>query len=151
MTRERKYLNLTDTDIDTIIESFEYIITVADDPVFIKYIDKQYKNDLKEKGYNPKEIIIFCSQIYDFISKKRDKLRVKSDLKLNKDNLFELIFENMEFNLNNDIRFQLVILFEYSFSKHEIYDHLDNMEDNYKSMYDKYLSDYDNNNLDNTY
>jgi len=40
MTRERKYLNLTDTDIDTIIESFEYIITVADDPVFIKYIDK---------------------------------------------------------------------------------------------------------------
>jgi hypothetical protein len=40
MTRERKYLNLTDTDIDTIIDSFECIIKVADDPVFVNYIIK---------------------------------------------------------------------------------------------------------------
>lgn len=149
MTRERKYLNLTDTDIDEIIESFEHIMNVADSSKFHNYINKYHKIDIQERGYDPLEIVAFCKQVYAFVSKKRIKLRVKTDLKLNKDNLFGLIFTDDDFELNPNIRFWIAILFEFCFSKHEIYDHLDSMEENYKNMYDKYLSDYDLGNMEN--
>lgn len=151
MARTRKYLNLTDTDIDEIVDSFAKIIKLAGSDVFISYINEYYAADVEERGYDTTNIIDFCQQIYDFVSKKRDKLRVKTDLKLNKDNLFALIFANTDMQLNTNIRFWLVILFDFCFSKHEIYDHLDNIEETYKAMYDKYLSDYDLNCMETTY
>ena len=151
MARTRKYLNLTDTDIDEVISIFETLIVLAESSYFYEYISEYHKIDLEERGYDSTEIITFCNYIFDFVSKKRDKLRVKTDLKLNKDDLFGLIFTDSSFQLNKNIRFWVNILLEYNFSQYEIYDHLDTMEESYRSMYDKYLADYDLNNTESTY
>jgi len=105
MARVRKYLNLTDTDIDEVIESFGRVIQIADSDIFKEYLDEYHPQDLIDLKYDATEVITFCLYIYDFISKKRDKLRVKTDLKLNKDSLFALIFNDPAFKLNNNIRF----------------------------------------------
>ena len=147
MLRPRKYLNLTDTDIEEVLTNFETIINIADSTEFQFYINEYHIYDLKTKNYNSKKLVFFCTQIYNFIKKKKDKLRVKSDLKLNKEELFSVIFKELSVEIDDDLKFQIAILFDYQFAKHEIYDHLDNMEDNYKAMYDKYLFDYDLNKI----
>jgi hypothetical protein len=60
---------------------------------------------LKTKNYNSKKLVFFCTQIYNFIKKKKDKLRVKSDLKLNKEELFSVIFKELSVEIDNDLKF----------------------------------------------
>lgn len=151
MARTRKYLNLTDTDIDEVISIFNTLIKLADSDEFYNYINEYHSVDLEDRPYDATEIITFCNYIFDFVSKKRDKLRVKTDLKLNKDDLFSLIFTDETFKLNKNIRFWVNVLLDYNFSQYEIYDYLDNMEESYRSMYEKYLSEYDQNNTESTY
>jgi hypothetical protein len=61
--------------------------------------------DLETKEYDATGLIFFCTQIYNFIKKKKDKLRVKSDLKLNKEELFSVIFKEIEVDIDNNLKF----------------------------------------------
>jgi len=142
--RTLKYINLTDTDIDSTLESFNAIYQSIDDDKFIDYINNYYKNDQKIYPYNIEELQHFCNSIIKFITLKRNKLRIKTNLKLNKVDLFSNIFED-GYTISINVYFWINILFEYNFSKYEIYDNIDDMEDAYRGMYTDYLMEHDRN------
>ena len=146
--RELKYINFTDTDIDSILSSFEVIKNTASDVSFKKYIDTYYEKDQEQKEYVAEDIINFCDQVIDFINTKQSKLRVKTNLKLNKQLLFSSIFPE-DYNIPENLSFWISILFDYNFSKYEIYDDIENMEDTYKDMYCNYIMEQDKLKFDN--
>jgi hypothetical protein len=90
-------------------------------------------------------MIMFLVTIIDFIDKKKNKLRVRTDLKISKTQALALIFgegfDVSEFSEN--LRYYLADLMDFYFSKHEIFEHMDNMTDNYVTMYEEYLRNYD--------
>jgi hypothetical protein len=140
--RELKYVNFTDTDIDSILSSFEIIKKSALDVDFKKYINTYYKKDQEQKEFIVEDIVKFCNQVINFINTKQSKLRVKTNLKLNKQLLFSSIFPE-DYNMPENLKFWLGILFDYNFSKYEIYEDIENMEDTYKNMYCKYIMEQD--------
>lgn len=146
--RELKYINFTDTDIDSILSSFEIIKKTASDISFKKYIDTYYKNDQEQKEYVEDDIINFCNRVIDFINTKQLKLRVKTNLKLNKQLLFSSIFSE-DYNIPENLSFWINILFDYNFSKYDIYDDIENMEDTYRDMYCNYIIEQDKLKFDN--
>jgi len=90
-------------------------------------------------------MLLFLATLVDFVDKKKNKLRVRSDLKLNKDQVLPLIFGDIKDKISFDanLQYYLAVLMDFYFSKHEIYDHIENMEENYAKMYDEYLMNYD--------
>ena len=140
--RKLKYINLTDTDIESSLESFKVISKSIDDEKFIDYINNYYKNDQLKYTYNTKQLKHFCNSIITFITSKRDKLRIKTSLKLNKNDLLSNIF-GKNYKPSESVNFWIGILFEYNFSNYEIYDNINDMEDNYRGMYSEYLMNYD--------
>jgi hypothetical protein len=146
--RELKYVNFTDTDIESILSSFKIVKNTASDISFKKYIDTYYKKDQEQKEYVADDIINFCDQVIDFINTKQSKLRVKTNLKLNKQSLFSLIFSE-DYNIPENLSFWISILFDYNFSKYDIYDDIENMEETYKEMYCDYIIEQDKIKFDN--
>jgi hypothetical protein len=144
--RTLKYINLTDTDIESTLESFNEILKSIDDDKFIDYINTYYKKDQLKYPYDIKELKYFCNGIIKFITLKRSKLRIKTNLKLNKSDLVINIFEK-GYAASLAVNFWVSVLFDYNFSKYEIYDSIDGMEDVYKGMYRDYLMAHDINKL----
>lgn len=142
--RKLKYINFTDTDITSILESFTTILNSINDDRFIEYINTYYKADIIKNPYNSKELTEFCNNIISYITVKKSKLRIKTNLKLNKLQLFSSIFED-DYKISKNINFWITVLFDYNFAKYEIYDNIENMEDTYKDMYSDYLMEHDKN------
>ena len=69
-------------------------------------------------------------------------MRVRTDLKFNKNNLLLLIFaKSVKFSKN--LKYYISVLFEFYFNQYELYEYIENMEEYYVSMYDTYLLNYD--------
>ncbi len=148
MTRRTpKYIHFTDTEIDDMIDNFANMLCFVEYDIFYKYISTFHYVDMKTYEFDKMEVLLFLATIIDFIGKKENKLRVRSDLKMNKSQVLALIFGNMEeyptFSMN--LQFWIAILFDFYFTNHEIFDHIDNMESNYVAMYDTYLANFDKN------
>lgn len=141
--RKVQYVNFTDTEIVDVLEKFNTVKKTVMDNNFLLYIKKYYKNDIIKYKYDSNEIILFCDKIIKFIELKNNKLRVKTNLKFIKKNIYSSIFKNAE--LSPSLLYWINLILEYNYSKYDIYDDIDNMEDNYKSMYDDYISEYDKN------
>jgi len=146
MTRRTpKYIHFTDTEIVDMITNFYNMLCFVEEDIFYKYITRFNSLDLQKHEYNKRNILIFLATLIDFISKKENKLRVRSDLKMNKSQVLSLIFNDItDMSLfSKDIRYWFGVLFEFYFSNYEIFEHIDNMLDNYAAMYDTYLANYD--------
>ena len=145
MARQRKYIHLTDTDITSVIDKFEKMKTIIIIDEQQLYIKEYYKLDIQTKKYNPEKIIDFLDKIIFFLTKKKNRLRIKTDLKLSKIKLISSIFKEIE--IEPTIKFQIGILMDFTFTKYDIYQAIDEMEDNYRDMYTAYLNDYDRNKM----
>lgn len=141
--RKVQYINFTDTEIDDILEKFNIVKKTVMDDNFKLYINKYYKKDIITHNYDSTEIVLFCNKIIKFIELKKNKLRVKTNLKFIKKNIFGSIFKDVE--ISTTIFYWINLILDYNYSKYDIYDDIDNMEENYKSMYDDYISEYDKN------
>lgn len=115
---------------------------MVEDDIFQKYLNKYFERDLKIFIYSKKELLIFLASIIDFINKKENKLRVRSDLKLNKYNIILSVF-NKSMKFTKNLEYYLFVLFDFYFNQYELYEYIASMEDYYVSMYDAYLLNYD--------
>lgn len=145
MARERKYIHLTDTDIVSVIDKFNKMKDIILSTEQSLYINEQYVSDMENKEYDPIELTEFLDKIVFFLNKKKNRLRIKTDLKLSKIKLIASIFKDMDISPN--IRFQVAILTDFTFTKYDIYQSIDEMEDNYRDMYTDYLLEYDRNKM----
>jgi hypothetical protein len=137
--KQLKFISFTDTDIDSILETFTILKNSINDDNFKKYIELYYKIDIINHSYDQDKLLFFCDSIISFIETKKYKLRVKTGLKLNKDKISDLIFGDANFQ-SEDILFWINVLYDYNFSKHEVYENLENMTDSYIGMYSEYIS-----------
>ncbi len=144
-SRTPKYIHFTDTEIDDMIDNFANMLCFVEYDIFYKYISSFHYTDMKTYNFDKMEVLMFLATIIDFIGKKENKLRVRSDLKMNKSQVLSLIFGNMEEypTFSTNLQFWIAILFDFYFTNHEIFDHIDNMESNYAAMYDTYLVNFD--------
>lgn len=143
MSREKKYIHLTDTDIDSILTNFINILAILDNEEQEHHLQQFYADEIVSKNYNKDKLKIFINTVIKFLQKKNNRLRIKTDLKLNKVHILESICkcnENMEYN---SIRYQIDLLIEFINTKQEIYDHIDDMKESYKEMYDDYIDNFD--------
>lgn len=143
--RTPKYIHFTDTEITDMLDNFSHMLCFVEEDIFTKYINSFHSADLVKYEFNRSEMLQFLATLIDFIGKKENKLRVRTDLKMNKSQVLGLIFGNLnEYpTFSSEIKFWLSILFDFYFTNHEIFEHIDNMESNYAAMYDTYLADYD--------
>lgn len=146
MTRKAsKYIHFTDSEIIDMITNFYNMLCFIEEDVFYDYISKFHSMDLNKHEYNKRSLLIFLATLIDFISKKENKLRVRSDLKMNKVQVLGLIFGDVKDTslFTDDIKFWFNILFDFYFTNYEIFEHIDSMVENYAAMYDTYLANYD--------
>ena len=140
--KKSKYINFTDTEIDDMINNFSNMLCLIEQDIFFNYLQLYHQLDLFKVHYNKTELLLFISTIVDYINKKECKLRVRTDLKINKNNIFLNIF-NCKFNITESCQYYIKLLFDFYFDQYELYHYIDNMEDYYIMMYDEYLLTYD--------
>jgi hypothetical protein len=140
-------INFTDTEITDMIDNFSKMLCLVDAGIFEKYLKDYHSLDLENRRFCKKDILLFLATIIDFIGKKESRLRVRTSLKLNKNQILAMIFGEEDFfkEFSNDLRFFIGILFQFFFEKHDIFNHIDEMVENYAEMYDRYISVYDKN------
>ncbi len=148
MARTSKYIHFTDTEISDLITNFTQMLCFVEYEFYEKYLNDFHGMDLVARRYNQRELCLFLATIIDFIVKKKNKLRVRTDLKLNKVDVISLIFGDMNMSAQSkDLQFWVATLLDFYFSKYDIFEHIDNMEQNYVAMYDEYLKNYDISNM----
>lgn len=143
MTYQKKYIHLTDTDIDSILGNFISILNIIDTKEQEQYLYGFHDIDIISKKYDKDKLKTFINTVIKFLQKKNNRLRIKTDLKLNKTHILESIYKyNNDIKYNN-IKYWIELLIEFVNAKQEIYDHIDEMKDTYKEMYDDYIDNYD--------
>lgn len=138
------YLILTDTEITDLLDNFCNMLCFIDSDIFLEYIDNYHSYDKIYHDYNKKELQFLFINIIEYIDKKYSKLRVRTNLKLDHVEIIKNVMNDMV--ISDDTKFWIKIMFDFYFSKYEIYEHIDSMEENYASMYNEYLNNYDINN-----
>lgn len=124
------------------------MLCIVEMDIYFKYMNDFYKEDLKKRFYNKVELMNFLATIIDFIEKKKNKLRIRTDLKISRDKVFGMIFSEVDItSFSDDLKFWMRYLLDFYFAKYDIFDDIDNIEENYISMYDEYLRNYDLNNV----
>lgn len=139
MARSKKYLTLVDTDISVVIETLYSVEKCITSEEFKNYIKEYNQYDLKKYKYDKDELLYFVNTLREYIETKKNKLRVKTELKLNNSKLSQNIFGKFELSIAS--RYQIYLILDYINCKYEIHDHVENIEENYKKMYDDYIDE----------